>query len=437
MMSRTLLSRPNLEKAIEMAGIDTQSTSPAGRGQIVGRVAQNVSIKSTGKENIYTMSYTGQDPQEAKRIVQSLVTMFVKDSQGDQRKDSEEAQRFIDEQLKSYGEKLAVAEKEVMDFKRLNAGLMPSEGGNFYARLDGAETALRQATLDLREAENSRDAIRQQLANYRNLDSLLRSGKVEGLKPELDARIDELEKRLDGLLVTYTNQHPDVLALKRLIAHLKDQRAVEVAKIRAAPSAPRPLDLGHQQLLISLSAAEASVAAMRARVSERARRLDELKATASALPRVEADYTRLTRDYEVLKTRYNSLRDRREAAKISSDMDETPTVMGFRVVDPPRLPVVPIKPDRLRLVSLVLLMALAGGLGVAFVLGQLRPTFHSENNLQEVTGLPILGTVWMEWTGAQKARRTGGVVAVLISFASLLSAYAAIMVSLIFVGSRV
>jgi len=432
LMSRTLLSRPNLEKVIDMAGTDKGSASPADRAQFLDRLTKYVGFKSTTKENLYTISYTGQSPQEAKRVVESLLTMFVQESQGDKRKDSEEAQRFIDEQLKDYGEKLAAAEKEVMDFKRRNAGLMPSEGGSFYGRLDAAETALRQATLDLREAENSRDAIKQQLANYRDLDSRLRAGagKIEGIKPELDARIAEFERNLDRLRVTYTDQHPDVIALVRLISHLKDQRVVEVEKIRAAPSAPRPLDAGHQQLLVSLSTAEANVAAMRARVSERARRVEELSSTANVLPRVEAEFTRLTRDYEVLKSRYNSLRDRREAAKISSDMEEAPNVMGFRVVDPPRLPLVPAKPDRPKLMSLVLLLALAGGPGVAFMLGQLRPTFHSEPRLKEMTGLPILGTVSMEWTGAQKARRTWAAVAVVLCFAGLLSAYGTIMLSL-------
>jgi len=53
-----------------------------------------------------------------------------------------------------------------------------------------------------------------------------------------------------------------------------------------------------------------------------------------------------------------------------------------------------------------------------------------------VSGLQVLGTVVMAWTEAQKARRARGLVALLISFARLLSAYAAVMVALALTASR-
>ena len=83
-----------------------------------------------------------------------------------------------------------------------------------------------------------------------------------------------------------------------------------------------------------------------------------------------------------------------------------------------------------------MLVALGGGVGFAFVLGQIRPTFSDERRLREVSGVQVLGTVVMAWTDAQKARRARGVVAFLCSFLSLLSAYAAIMVALVWTASR-
>jgi hypothetical protein len=84
-----------------------------------------------------------------------------------------------------------------------------------------------------------------------------------------------------------------------------------------------------------------------------------------------------------------------------------------------------------------LLAALGGGLGAAFLISQIRPTFNDERRLREVSGLQVLGTVAMAWTDAQKARRTQGLVALLISFASLLSAYAAIMAAFVLTASKV
>jgi polysaccharide chain length determinant protein (PEP-CTERM system associated) len=428
MMSRTLINRPNLEKVIRKAGMDTHANSDEDRARLVSELQSNVALYSDGRENIYTITYAGRDPQTAKRVVQSLLTLFVEDSRGDKRKDSDEARRFIDGQLKSYGEKLKAAEKAVMEFKRQNVGLMPGEGQSYYAQLRNAETELRQARSELREAGDSRDAIKQQLASYTEARRLQgETGDAGGLNPELDSRINTLEKKLDELLVTYTDQHPDVVALVRLIAQLKEQRTAEAKLKKPTPSGAVAMDLGHQQLLVALSSAEANVAAVRARVAERDRRYNELKAVANALPRVEAEYTQLTRDYQVIRDRYTKLLERRESAQISGDMEVNTSVIGFRVIDPPRVPLQPTSPNRPRLMSVVLLAGLGGGFGIAFLMSQLRPTFNDERRLKEVSGLPVLGTVVMTWTHAQKARRRRGLVAVLLSFASLLAAYAAIM----------
>ncbi len=87
--------------------------------------------------------------------------------------------------------------------------------------------------------------------------------------------------------------------------------------------------------------------------------------------------------------------------------------------------------------SLVLLAALGGGLGFAFLISQIKTTFNDERRLREASGLQVLGTIAMAWTDKQKKRRARGLFALLLSFLSLLSAYGAIMVSLLMTTSRV
>jgi len=435
MVSHTMVSRPHLEKLIHMAGLETNLKGKDEREALFNRLSKTIVIGSTAQRDLYTISYEGWTPLEAKRVVQSLLTIFKDESLNDKYTDSESAQRFIDEQLKTYGEKLKTAEDAVMAFKRRNAGLLPSEGQGFYARLRDAEDNLRKARLELREAVNSRDATKQQLANYRELRASQASGAgAVGVSPELDARLADLEKKLDGLRVTYTDQHPDVIALQRLISHLKEERAAEAKKWSKPAATSAPPDLGYQQLLVALSDAEAKVAALRARVTEHEARHKEYEAVAAAMPKVEAEYTQLTRDYDVLKTRYDKLLERRESAQMSGQIEQK--AMGFRVVDPPRVPLGPSWPNRPLFMSLVLLAALGSGVGVAFLISQLRPTLDSEYQLREVSGLPVLGTVAMDWTETQKAQRRRGIVAFLMSLAGLLSAYAAIMASLVLAVAR-
>jgi polysaccharide chain length determinant protein (PEP-CTERM system associated) len=437
MMSRTLISRPNLEKVIRMADMDIGLNSED-RERLITRLTKGLTIRSAGSENLYTISYGDKNPQPAKRVVQSLLTLFVEGSLGDKRKDSDSARRFIEEQLKGYSEKLVAAENAVTEFKRRHMGLMPGEGPGYYARLVEAKATLSQAALELKEAENSRDSIKKQLAGDSEIPSLLGDKNVgEGVNPEIDARIQALEQKLDSLRLNYTEQHPDIVAIVHIIAQLREQKKTEAKLRKPFPSRAQAQDPVYQQLTVSLASAEANVAAMKARVAEYGKRYNELQAAANAVPQIDAEYTQLTRDYEVTKKNYESLLTRRESAQLSGDMEARASVIDFRVIDPPQVPRTPNAPNRPLLMSLILFAALGGGLGAAFLIGQMKPTFNDERRLREVSGLQVLGTVVMAWTEAQKARRTRGLMALLLSFLSLLSAYVAIMASLALTASRV
>jgi polysaccharide chain length determinant protein (PEP-CTERM system associated) len=436
MMSRTLVSRVNVEKVIEMAGLDAGLKSAEDREHLIVRLTRDISVKSAGRENLYTISYASNGREQTKLVVDSLLAIFMQGSVGDKRKESDTARQFIEDQLRNYADKLAAAEQAVSEFKRRNQGLLPGEGRDYYARLSDARNALRQASLELREAVNSRDAIKQQLADESPSSS--RAGDRDAsARPisDLDARIQGLEQKLDNLRLNYTDAHPDVVATVRTIAQLKEQKAAEARSER--PAARAPQGPAYQQLLVSLAAAEANVAAMKARVEEYTARYNELQAAASASPQVEAEFKQLTRDYEVIKSRYDRLLERRESAQISSDVEASDAALGFRVIDPPQMPMAPTSPNRPRLMSLVLLAALGAGLGFAFLMSQVKTTFSDERNLKDATGIPVLGTVALVWNDEQKRRSRRGFVALMLSIFSLLSAYAAIMASLVLATARI
>ena len=447
MMSRTLVSRPNIEKVIRMADLDIKLKTPEERESLINRLGKQLEIKSAGRENLYTIAYADKNPQEAKRVVQSLLTIFVEGSLGDKRKDSDSARRFLDEQLKAYSDKLVAAENAFTEFKRKNVALMGARGQDYYSRLAEAQAAVRQAELELKEAENGRDALKKQISGSDDekppslLDSKPKAGdpkvaEFEPPNPELDARISALEQKLDGLRLNYTERHPDIVGIQRIIVQLKEQKRAEAKAQKAlAPAQQTQQSFSNpfqQQLNISLAASEATVASMRARVTEYTKRLEELKAAVNAQPQVDAEYVQLTRDYDVIRGNYEKLLSRREQAQMSGEMESNANVMDFRVIDPPTAPSTPNAPNRPPLMSLVLLVALGAGVAVAFVLSQIRPTFADEKRLRELSGLPVFGTVSMAWTDAQRSKRRKGLVAFVLSFASLLSAYGTIMAAMAF-----
>jgi hypothetical protein len=97
----------------------------------------------------------------------------------------------------------------------------------------------------------------------------------------------------------------------------------------------------------------------------------------------------------------------------------------FEVVDPPVADPTPVFPKRPRLILLVLVSGLAAGLGVAYLMHQLRPVFTSARQLTEATQLPVLGSVSMTWV---ERRRAAGRRAV---WAYSLGAAALVLVALV------
>ena len=402
MLSRLLISRPNVEKLVQAVGLDAQAASREDRERIVDSVMKTLEIKAAGRDNLYTLTFRDVDPGRAKLAVETLAAMFMESSKGGKVEDTIAAKKFIDEQIAVYEKKLQEAEDRLKEFKIRNSGLTPDEGKDFFARMSAASASLSQARLELLEAERAREAFRRGLASEEAAAADPGAGASAGAGAklaEIDARIDSQRRSLDSMLQRYTESHPDVLGARRVIQELEEQRRQLIAANRkSGVFAIQPAATGQrasETLKVSLAQAEASVASLSSRVAEYAERYDRLKAQAALVPQLEAEYAQLNRDYDVNRKNYESLVARRESATISAQMQSVAGVSDFRLVDPPRVSPSPVWPNNRVLAPLALIFALAAGCLAAYLVNEARPTFYDGRSLREACGLPLLGVVSM------------------------------------------
>ncbi len=424
-MSRTLISRPNIEKVVSMSDLDLQVKTPEQKEALIDSLTRKIELQNTGGINLYSISLKDSKPETAKKIVQSLLTIFVESNLGSNRKDTDTAKSFLDDQIKAYEQKLEAAENALKDFKIHNMGTMPGSGKDYYTQMSEAATELAQARLSLSEAENARDALKRQMVGEEPV--FLGDGDNQGSSPEIDSRIANLKQKLDELRLQYTEQHPDIVGTKRIIADLEQQKKKEMAARAKTTPAIAKSGLGgnpvYQQIQIQVAQRDAEVASLRARVGSYEARYQQLKNAAVSVPKVEADYQQLNRDYAINKANYEKLLASRESAQMSSEMDSNAGAVEFRVVDPPRVDPVPVAPNRMLLMSLVFLGSLGGGLAVAFLLSQIKPTVSDRKMLREITGLPVLGAVAMIWTPDQIQQRRRQLTAFSVGLSGLVGAY--------------
>jgi polysaccharide chain length determinant protein (PEP-CTERM system associated) len=439
LMSRTLISRPNVERLIRMADLDLGVRTGTERDELTDSVMKTIRLTNVSS-NLYTIGYRDPNPDQARRVVQSLLNIFVESSLGDKRQDTQTAVKFLDEQIRRYEESLRAAENRLKDFKLKYMGVADKDS-DYFRRMSQLRTDIDSARLELQSYQQARDSYKRELAG--EVPTFLPDPNEQNAvvinTPELDARITSLKKELDDLLRKYTDQHPDVATTRRLLERLEEQRKVEIEARKKAVVAKAAAPVSNdrnpvfQQLRISLAEAEASVAAARAKLDGYEAQYRQLKSQAQLVPQVEADFAQLNRDYDVQKKTYENLLARREAATMGKDVQDTGGAQ-FRVIDPPRVSPEPIFPNRTALLALACVMSVLVGSLAAFAASQIMPTFHDARMLRDVAKRPILGMVSMIPADGVRRRRRRDRLLFASGLSGLLAAFVAVLTFALLVG---
>jgi len=279
--------------------------------------------------------------------------------------------------------------------------------------------------LSLQEAENQVEQFEVQLEDDED-SYLLYSELQPEMGSALDMRIQNLQERVEELLLRYTEKHPDVVEIMRLIEELGLKREEDRVLMDEMDLGPTDNPV-YQQLQMQLTQAEATVASMSARVEEFQRRIVLLQEKVNNVPKIEAELKQLDRDYNIHQQNYQELLARRESANISEQAEISGDQLKFRVVDPPRVPLEPSSPNRPLLMTAVLIGSLIIGVVLAFFLYMLRPTFDNPRTVMEVLGRPVLGGVSMIHNQEWSNRHRRALVAYSIAGISLLLLYGGVL----------
>ena len=435
-LTGSLISNPNLEKLVRMTDLDLGVKTPEERQKLIDRLRRTVYIKSGGP-NLYTIGFASPRPDEATRVVQSLLSIFVESGLSPRAKDTGQALRFIEEQIKHYEQRLSEAENRLKEFKIRNLDLNGAEGRDFFGTMATVKQQLQETQQLLQEAEKSRDALKQQVTHEdeRPPQLIAADDAPAVMTPELDARLEKLTTSLDELLLRYTEKHPDVLNTQRIVREVEAQREEQRKRLaeeqekRRRTTASTPASAAYPQIKLAMAESEAQVARLRSRQQQQEQRLQNLRAAARSIPEREAQLTQLNRDYTIQKQNYDALVARRESALISGEAQAATGVADFRIVDPPQVAPNPVAPNRRMLIALAVVVSLLAGLGASYGYGLIYPTFHDTRRLKDFAGRSTLGTVSLIRTPESLAaarRRTlafaGGVGGLAATYAGAVAA---------------
>jgi len=425
-LRQTLTSTANLERVVRRTDLNNQVRSERDLAREVQALRERIEIIATqdnlveivAKSNLSGFS-NAQNARTATAVVQGLLDLFAQESFGDDRTETGQSLAFLDEELRRRETQLREAEQRRVEFEQRYMGQLPGEG-SISQRMAAARMELSNLDQQLIAARSAVSSLRAQL----NATPAMLPGGAGG-GGGASGQLAQLEAQLSSQLgMGRTDQHPDVIVTRSQIARLRPLAEAE----RRSGGGGGMANPSYVSLRAMLAEREAQVSAASIRRAQIEADLQQLTARQSSEPGVVAEQSRLNRDYDVMKQQYDRLLANREQVRLRSDLQTRTDALSFRVIDPPSRPNVPVAPNRPLLLSLVLIVALAAGVGAAFVRGQLQTTFPTESRLGAATGLPVLGTIGEVVTAAERAFRRQRLRWLGGSVAALCAAYAVLMV---------
>ncbi|MDR3439951.1 XrtA system polysaccharide chain length determinant [Telmatospirillum sp.] len=447
-LQRTLLNRNNMSVVAHAADLDLDLQTDQQKEGLYARLAKQIVVRPEGS-NLFSVTYSNSNPKLAKKIVESLLNIFVETNLGQNRTNMESARNFIEAQIAEYERKLKNADERLADYKTHHIDVLAGAGNtSFSTRLDAAKqefTGARSRVEDLA-------VLRQQLAanlgsvpQYLDTDApgqvvISGGGAMSGsVATSARGRVQQLEAELAQLQGRFTDQHPDVVAVKRALEQARQQAEQESKQPSSATTGGRgrmsnPV---YEQIKLRLVQAEGDLAQAQSHARLASEEVQRLQGLAETAPKVEAELADLDREYGVIKGKYEELLGRRESARISEAAENNGDKVQFRIIEAPQVPSQPAFPNRPLFVSAVLLVSLGVGVGAVFLLQRIDDTVGSAETLSEEFNVRVFGTVPRveNIVGKRKRRREGRNLS--IASGSLFGAYVVVLVLATFYQSLI
>ena len=415
-----IFSRKILDQVLAKGGWLEGDPSPIEQERLAIELRRRTSIDSPGP-NLIRISYWDRDPVRALEVARTYGDAFIAESLSTKERESREAYEFIAARAEEYHVKLQQAEERLKAFRASNPDARPGAATDVNTRIAQLRASIESARSGVAESSVRASAVSSQLAAERSVTA------AQNREAQYRERLAKLQTELDTLRLSYTDEYPDVIRLRRQIEDLE-------AQIAASPSEPRlqtaalgyAVVPGSASLRSELTRARGEAAAMSARASEAEALLEAELERANRIADFEAVYAELTRDYEVNRDLYQDLLKRRENARVSMSLDAEHRGLTFRVQEPAALPLQPSGLRFMHFSAAGFTAAIALPLGLLWLLVRFDPRVRSPDQLRTAVPVPVLATIPRQVRGRERRRESVRHLIVFGAVGLVLAAYAAV-----------
>ena len=331
-------------------------------------VSADVVDRRTGRPTAatiaFTLSYQGKDPGKVQQVANVLTSLFLEENLKERTKKAEETSAFLLAEMERVKEELVGIEARLAAFKQANINALPELLQVNIQSLNNLERHLEIQNEQLRSLREREGALQTQLASVK--PHLEKEEELASRK-----RFEELKIQLVALTQRFSEEHPDVRKTRAEIAEL-EARLADIDARRGTKSYPPD-----NPAYITLSA---QLAATRADIQSTQRQIERLNAEAAeyrrriaATPSVEEEYNLLVSTRNSTQAKVSDLMRKLMEAQVAHGLEKEQKGERFNLIEPPRLPEKPYKPNRLA----IMLIGVVLGIGAVSYTHLTLPTIYS------------------------------------------------------------
>jgi len=379
-----LLSRGLLTRVLEKLGHPILSAEPARLEPFLDGLIRRINVDVKQNE-LFIVSITDSDPHFAQDFINMLVTTYVEESLSGTRAETYGAKRFLDEQIEHFRTMLDQSENAIIDFRK-------KQGVYVTINEEAIINDVRQYQRDIETIDVALATLTAQKEQYRNQLKQLPASIPLFNEQEQGDKIQALETRVQHLLVTFTENYPEVVRLRAEIEGLKQARrkgAVTNAKSASDMNVANPVYQDVQQKMLDL---EAQISSQQSRRQHLAKILAEREQVLQSVPENQKNLALLIQERDSNRRIYEQLLQRHSQSEVAKQMEIGDKATTFRIVDAAFLPKLPISPNMVLQILLSIAIGLGAGIGAVLGMENLRSCFRSPEQLDGY-GIPILATI--------------------------------------------
>lgn len=383
MKSRNLLSR--VIKALDMR-FQSEVEAEEKIEILQKQTSIQVRTEARGGMDLFIISYRDKDPKFARDYVNTLVNMYIEGSLSEKRDEAYGANTFLSEQIAFFKNKLDKIDADILNFRKEKGIFVSVDERAVVSEIKSTEEQLENIKTLKMELKAKIDSIAKQMKDG---DAYVAVGQ------EKSAAINALQNRLNKLLLTYTEDYPDVLSVKAEIEALKRgivNESLETDGSEDISGETLSYNPVYQELKTEHVRVESDLAALTAREKHLQQLIESKKEYLRNIPAEKKRLVDMERQRETDRQIYEELILRHGQSEVSKQMEVQDKGATFNIVDPAVLPTKPVSPNRVSIMLLGIIASFGGAFGLIFLLDSMDNSIRTLSSLKTL-GLPVLAVI--------------------------------------------